>query len=121
MIVNQGGQRQRLYLFVFFLFISSSFFSAAYIERSGFSIKNMTKKLEKDDAVFIFCLTFISTCRKVRQRKKYFAIKKQMTSWLQESLRVISESVKNERESILILIKPIGTDVFNRIPQIAGM
>ena len=44
-----------------------------------------------------------------------------MTSWLQESLRVISESVKNERESILILIKPIGTDVFNKIPQIAGM
>lgn len=75
--------------------------------------------LEKDDAVFIFCLTFISTCRKVRQRKKYFAIKKQMTSWLQESLRVISEYVKNE--SILILIKPIGTDVFNKIPQIAGI
>lgn len=81
----------------------------------------MAKKLEKDDVVFIFCLTFISTCRKVRQRKKYCAIKKQMTSWLQESLRVISESVKNERESILILIKPIGTDVFNKIPQIAGM
>lgn len=81
----------------------------------------MAKKLEKDDAVFIFCLTFISTCRKVRQRKKYFAIKKQMTSCLQESLRVISESVKNERESILILIKPIGTDVFNKIPQIAGI
>lgn len=44
-----------------------------------------------------------------------------MTSWLQESLRVISVSVKNERESTLILIKPIGTDVFNEIPQIAGI
>ena len=115
-----GKDKDCIFLF-FYVFISSSFFSAAYIERSGFSIKNMAKKLEKDDAVFNFCLTFISTCRKVRQRKKYFAIKKQMTSWLQESLRVISESVKNERESILILIKPIGTDVFNKIPQIAGM
>ena len=81
----------------------------------------MAKKFKKNNAVFIFCLTFISTCRKVRQRKKYFAIKKQMTICLQESLRVISESVKNGRESILILIKPIGTDVFNKIPQITGI
>ncbi|WP_290489818.1 MULTISPECIES: hypothetical protein [unclassified Aerococcus] len=29
-------------------------------------------------------------------------------------------SVKIERESILILIKPIGTDVFNKIPKISG-
>lgn len=43
-----------------------------------------------------------------------------MTSWLQESSRVKSLSVKIERESILILIKPIGTDVFNKIPKISG-
>lgn len=50
-------------------------FLAAYIERSGFLIKIWLKCEKKMMLFSFFCLTFISTCRKVRQRKKYLAIK----------------------------------------------